>query len=152
MRTFIQDVISPMTMVLDPRLETDSTFIHQLKLCQVRLSHNAAFPWILLIPNRENIDEVMELSPSDQRVLMEEIVLASQAMKDLFHPTKLNIANLGNVVPQLHVHVVARYDRDPAWPGPIWNSGIHEDYTPQALAERLTLLKEFFVSHPKKQK
>lgn len=133
-----------MTMVLDPRLETDSTFIHQLKLCQIRLSHNAAFPWILLIPNRENICEIMELSPSDQHVLMDEIVLASQAMKHLFNGKKLNVANLGNVVPQLHIHIVARYDHDPAWPGPIWNSGIHEVYTPPALAERLSLLKEFF--------
>jgi len=89
-------------MALDPRLESDSTFIIDLDLSQVRLSHNAAFPWILLIPQHEGISEILELTPHDQQVLMQEIVLSSHVMQHLFQPTKLNVASLGNVVPQLH--------------------------------------------------
>lgn len=128
-------------MFLDPRLEADSTFITQLKLCQVRLHHNGAFPWILLVPQQEGLMELIDLNAYDQQLLMEEIAIASHVMKDLFHPTKLNVANLGNIVPQLHIHIVARYDHDKAWPGPIWNSGIHEDYLPSLKAKLIEQLK-----------
>jgi len=131
-------------MLLDPRLESDSTFIITLELCDVRLSHNAAFPWVLLIPRQEGISEIIDLSPTDQQLLMQEIVLASQVMQQLFKATKLNVANLGNIVPQLHVHIVARYDNDKAWPHPIWNSGISAVYDPKTKFERITQLKEAF--------
>lgn len=131
-------------MLLDPRLESDSTFIIDLSLSQVRLSHNAAFPWILLIPQREGIAEILELSTYDQQVLMQEIVLASHVMQQLFQPTKLNVANLGNVVPQLHVHIVARYNHDKAWPHPIWNSGVSTVYDPKIKSERMSHLKDTF--------
>lgn len=132
-------------MQLDPRLESDSTFITALELCDVRLSHNAAFPWILLIPRHDGISEIIDLSFSEQQLLMVEIVLASQVMQHLFQPTKLNVASLGNVVSQLHVHVVARYDRDRAWPHPIWNSGIHLVYDPKTKLERIAQLKVAFL-------
>lgn len=131
-------------MSLDPRLESDSTFITTLKLCDVRLNHNAAFPWILLIPRREGISEIIDLTPSDQQLLMEEIVLVSQLVQQLFQPTKLNIASLGNIVSQLHVHVVARYNSDKAWPHPIWNSGISIDYDSKAKIERIAQLQGVF--------
>jgi len=129
---------------LDPRLEADSTFVINLDLCQVRLHHNAAFPWILLIPKLEGIVELLELNPSEQQCLMQEIVLASQIMRNLFQPTKLNIASLGNIVPQLHIHIVARYENDKAWPGPIWNSGVNAIYDPETQLERITQLKRHF--------
>ena len=129
---------------LDPRLEADSTFVIDLQLCQVRLHHNAAFPWILLIPKLEGIVELLELNPSEQHSLMQEIILASQVMRNLFQPTKLNIANLGNIVPQLHIHIVARYKNDKAWPDPIWNSGVNTSYDPKAQLERMTQLKKHF--------
>lgn len=132
-------------MPLDPRLESDSTFITALELCDVRLSHNAAFPWILLIPRHDGISEIIDLSPTDQQLLMQEIVLASQVLQQLFQPTKLNVANLGNIVPQLHVHMVARYNSDKAWPHPIWNSGINDAYDPKAKFERITQLKDAFL-------
>jgi diadenosine tetraphosphate (Ap4A) HIT family hydrolase len=132
-------------MPFDPRLESDSTFITALELCDVRLSHNAAFPWILLIPKHNGIFEIIDLSPSDQQLLMQEIVLASQILQQLFQPTKLNVASLGNVVPQLHVHIVARYNSDRAWPHPVWNSGINIVYNPKTNLERIAQLKDAFL-------
>lgn len=131
-------------MQLDPRLESDSTFIIDLDLSQVRLSHNAAFPWILLIPRHEGISEILELSEGDQQVLMQEIVLSCHVMRHLFQPTKLNVASLGNIVQQLHIHIVARYDHDKAWPNPIWNSGISAVYDPKMKSERMSQLKDTF--------
>lgn len=131
-------------MPLDPRLESDSTFITALELCDVRLTHNAAFPWLLLIPREDGIVEIIDLTPSNQRLLMQEIVLVSQVLQQLFQPTKLNVASLGNIVSQFHVHIVARYDRDKAWPHPVWNSGVHIDYDPKSKFELIAQLKKAF--------
>ncbi len=142
-------------MILDPRLESDSTFIIDLELSHVRLSHNAAFPWIFLIPHHEGISEILELSESDQQVLMQEIVLSCHVMRHLFQPTKLNVASLGNIVPQLHVHIVGRYNHDKAWPNPIWNSGISAVYDPKMKSKRISDLKNTFCllkSNPMKGK
>lgn len=133
-----------MTFQLDPRLEFDASFILDLDLCQIRLSHNAAFPWIVLIPKRSKVSEMIDLSTQDQQLLMHEIILASKVMQQLFQPTKLNVANLGNVVPQLHIHIIARYDSDKAWPGPIWNAGISENYEAKAKAERIEQIRTAF--------
>jgi diadenosine tetraphosphate (Ap4A) HIT family hydrolase/NTP pyrophosphatase (non-canonical NTP hydrolase) len=135
-------------MLLDPRLESDSTFIIDLTLCHVRLSHNAAFPWIILIPKQDGLVELVDLTPGDQQKLMQEIALASQVMKTLFHPAKLNVGALGNIVSQLHVHVVARYETDGAWPGPVWNSGISAVYDAAAKSERISEVREAFERHP----
>jgi diadenosine tetraphosphate (Ap4A) HIT family hydrolase/NTP pyrophosphatase (non-canonical NTP hydrolase) len=129
---------------MDPRLESDSTYILDLPLCQVRLHHNAAFLWIILIPRQANLVEIVDLSPSDQILLMGEISLASQVMKSLFNPHKLNVANLGNVVPQLHIHVVARYESDKAGPEPIWNSGVNEAYDPAKKSEIIQKIRDKF--------
>lgn len=129
---------------LDPRLENSSTFVTDLNLCQVRLSNNAAFPWVLLIPKKNNCTEIVDLSTTDQHILMSEIVSASQIVRSLFSPDKINVASLGNVVPQLHIHVVARYEKDKAWPHPIWNSGISEEYDPTAKIIRIEQLKNSF--------
>lgn len=129
---------------LDPRLEEDSTFVTALELCDVRLHHNAAFPWILLIPRRKGIRDIIELTAPDQHALMEEIVVVSQVMQQLFQPTKLNIASLGNIVPQLHVHIVARYDHDEAWPHPIWNSGINKNYDQKIKAKYIYQFQNAF--------
>jgi len=134
-------------MLLDPRLESDSTHVIDLSLCQVRLSHNAAFPWVLLIPKKDELVELIDLNAADQQMLMQEVALASQVMFQLFHPTKLNVATLGNMVPQLHIHVIARYETDAAWPGPVWGK-MSETYTPEAQLERMKLLKDAFQNHP----
>ena len=135
-------------MILDSRLEADSCYITNLTLCQVRLHHNAAFPWILLIPQKPDLCEIIDLTTDDQYILVQELAFMSQVMRDLFHPTKLNIAALGNIVPQLHIHVIARYENDAAWPQPVWNSGKTAVYTDSEKQEKLTLLKEALSNHP----
>ncbi len=131
-------------MNLDPRLEESSVFVTDLELCQVRLSSNGKFPWILLIPRLDDITEIIDLEEASQILLLQEIALTSQILKDLFAPHKLNVAALGNVVPQLHVHVIARYTHDEAWPNPVWNSGVSETYSEEALDKRISQLKDAY--------
>jgi diadenosine tetraphosphate (Ap4A) HIT family hydrolase len=131
-------------MNLDSRLEADSKFILDLDLCQVRLHHNSAFPWIILIPRINGLVDIIDLKPADQMTLLNEITHASHVMKQIYNPHKLNIAALGNVVPQLHIHVIARFTTDQAWPAPIWNSGVTEVYDKETLRDQVSLIKETF--------
>lgn len=137
-------------MILDPRLESNSSFVINLTLCQVRLSHNAAFPWLLLIPQREKTIEIIDLSTSDQSLLMQEIALASQVIKTLFQPDKLNVASLGNAVPQLHIHIIARYQTDKAWPNPIWNTAV-ASYAPEKQAVLIDQINRTFKNLSEKK-
>ncbi|WP_010302184.1 HIT domain-containing protein [Candidatus Odyssella thessalonicensis] len=132
-------------MQLDSRLEQSSEFIANLKLCQLRLSKNAAFPWCILIPQRDNIIEIIDLPLQEQQLLMEEMTFMSQVMRDIFKPDKINIAALGNVVPQLHIHIIARYTTDPAWPNPVWNT-VHSDYTEEGLSARINTIHKGILS------
>lgn len=133
-----------MSFELDPKLAQDSTYVCELPLSQVRLSHNAAFPWIILIPKQSNLIEIIDLSMSDQGQLWNEINQASHVMRNLFSPTKLNVANLGNVVAQLHIHIIARFKTDKAWPGPVWNSQVDASYLPQDLPQMVNQLASAF--------
>lgn len=128
--------------ILDPRLENDSVFLCDLKLCQARLHKNAAFPWILLIPKRPDIVEILDLNDEDQDTLYNETLFAANMLKKLYKPTKINIATLGNVVPQLHMHVIARSNTDKAWPQPVWNSGVKDDYSPEDLESTVQQLQK----------
>ncbi len=130
-----------MSFELASKLAEDSVFICDLPLSQVRLSNNAAFPWIILIPKLNDLIEMIDLSMDDQSQLLKEINQASHVMQRLFSPTKLNIANLGNVVAQLHIHVIARFATDKAWPNPVWNSQVDARYSPseqQKMIQQLT--------------
>ena len=98
----------------------DSHFITELKLCNIRLIDNAKFPWIILIPNRKNITDITELNSKDQMLLMKEIVQCSKLMKKIFKTNKLNVEKIGNIVSQLHIHIIARYTRDTTWPLSVW--------------------------------
>ncbi|MGE3317901.1 MAG: HIT domain-containing protein [Candidatus Berkiella sp.] len=133
-----------MNFELDPKLAQDSSFICDLPLSQVRLSHNAAFPWIVLIPRQPQLIELIDLSLSDQGQLWQEITRASHIMRAIFSPTKLNVANLGNVVAQLHIHVIARFASDKAWPNPVWNSHIQANYLSQDKQNLITQLRIAF--------
>ena len=133
-----------MTFALDPRLEEDYEFIYKLQLSEVRLSNNASFPWIILVPIRENIIELIDLSDVDQIQLLKEIRQASHVMRQLFHPQKLNIATLGNIVPQLHIHIVARFYADGAWPQPVWSSGVYSDYSPTEKRRIIDIIENEF--------
>lgn len=133
-----------MTFVLHPKLATDSTYVCDLPVSQVRLSHNAAFPWLILIPRYADLSEIIDLEVSLQQQLWQEIARSSQIMRDLFQPTKLNVANLGNVVSQLHIHVIARFNSDPAWPNPVWNSQITTSYSAVEQQQRIMQLNKAF--------
>ena len=98
----------------------NSHLITDLKLCSIRLIDNAKFPWIILIPKRKNITDISELSSKDQMLLMKEIVHCSKLMKKIFKTNKLNIEKIGNIVPQLHIHVIARSTKDSSWPLSVW--------------------------------
>lgn len=109
-------------LTLHPTLARDTVEVVRLPLSRVLLMRDRRFPWLILVPEREEIREIHELSPEDRSQLIEEIAQVGQAMERLFQPVKLNVGALGNIVPQLHVHVVARFNSDPAWPGPVWGS------------------------------
>ncbi len=128
---------------IDPRIEADSTFVTNLSLCQVRLYNNAAFPWVMLIPNASVI-EIVDLSEADQQTLMKEICQASTVMRQLYNPKKLNIASLGNAVPQMHVHIVARYEDDGAWPRPVWYCGVDAAYIADEMTKQIQAIKTTF--------
>lgn len=107
-------------MILDPRIEASTLFITELQLCNVYLQNEVRFPWVVLVPKVEDAKEIIDLGEEDQKQLMSEIAFVSHVMKQIFVPDKLNIGALGNIVSQLHVHVIARYTDDLAWPGPVW--------------------------------
>ena len=98
----------------------DSHLITDLKLCSIRLIDNAKFPWIILIPKRKNINDISELNSKDQMLLMKEIVHCSKIMKKIFKTKKLNVEKIGNIVPQLHIHIIARNKKDSTWPLSVW--------------------------------
>ena len=102
------------------RFLKDSHFISDLKLCSIRLIDNAKFPWIILIPKRKNITDISELITKDQMLLMKEIVYCSKLMKKNFKTKKLNVEKIGNIVPQLHIHIIARNKKDSTWPLSVW--------------------------------
>ena len=126
-----------MTFVLDPRLDRDSVFVADLDLCQVRLQDDSRWPWLVLIPRVADAVELTDLTPSQRARLMEEVVLASDAVRAMGAtlgrlPEKINVGALGNVVAQLHVHVIGRRRDDPAGAAPVWGVGTAEPYA-QAL-------------------
>jgi diadenosine tetraphosphate (Ap4A) HIT family hydrolase len=129
-----------MAFTLHPTLDRDTLLVYRLPLCRVLLMKDRRFPWLILVPEREGVREIHELPQADRAQLVEEIARASEALTRLFRPDKVNVGALGNVVPQLHVHVVARFASDPAWPGPVWGSGPAEAYGDselETLRERL---------------
>ena len=107
-------------MILDERIASSTRLVAELPLCNVYLQNESRFPWLVLVPRQPNLVELIDLSAGDQPPVLTEIALISQVMKSLYQPDKLNVANLGNVVAQLHIHVVARFKIDAAWPDPIW--------------------------------
>lgn len=119
---------------LDPRLDADTVPIVELPLCSVRLMRDANYPWVIMVPRQAGLTEIVDLSKHDRGWLIEEIARVSEAVKAVTACRKLNVGALGNVVAQLHVHVVARFETDPAWPGPVWGKVPRRDYEPAAEA------------------
>lgn len=129
-------------VALDPRLEADTLSLGSLFLCRVMLSKNAAWPWLILVPDCPDVSEITDLSEDDQLCLWQEIATVSRALQELTGAHKMNIAALGNIVRQLHVHVVARFEGDPAWPAPIWGSGHSKEWDVGARDKLIAGLKD----------
>jgi len=109
-----------MTFILNRKFLKSSHHITDLKLCSIRLHDNSKFPWVILIPKREKITDMSDLNSKDQTLLMKEIVYVSKIMKKLFKTSKLNVEKIGNIVPQLHIHIIARNKKDSSWPLTVW--------------------------------
>ena len=121
---------------LDSRLEADTFLVGELTLSRVLLMDDARFPWVILVPKRADIREIIDLELRDRAMLYREMEAVMDAMKRLFSPTKLNVAALGNMVPQLHMHIIARFEDDQAWPKPVWSVGQRVPYDPAAAEAR----------------
>ena len=109
-----------MTFILNRKFLKSSHHITDLKLCSIRLHDNSKFPWVILIPKINKITDMSDLNSKDQILLMKEIIYVSKIMKKLFKTSKLNVEKVGNIVPQLHIHIIARYKKDSSWPLSVW--------------------------------
>jgi diadenosine tetraphosphate (Ap4A) HIT family hydrolase len=128
---------------LDSRLEADTIPIGDLSLSSILLLNDARFPWFVLVPRLDGVSELTDLSDEQAMELMREIRIATGVMIGLAKPDKVNVGALGNMVPQLHVHVIGRFLSDPAWPGPVWGHGTrtpYPDHAASALIERAATL------------
>ena len=133
---------------LHPQLANDTVPVVELPLCEVRLMDDANHPWLVLVPKLAGAVEIIDLSPAQRTALSTDIDAAARALKTLFKPHKLNVAALGNQVPQLHVHVIARYTDDIAWPRPVWGAANARPYAPEQLIERVSALRAALQSPP----
>jgi diadenosine tetraphosphate (Ap4A) HIT family hydrolase len=119
---------------LDQRLQQDTIALGRFPLSLLLLMNDRTYPWLILVPQRAGIREIYELDPADQQQLLRESSHLAATLAAHFHPDKLNIAALGNIVPQLHLHHVVRYQNDPAWPAPVWGKALPVPYRPGEVA------------------
>jgi len=126
---------------LDPQLAADTHAVGDLGLSRVLLMDDVRFPWLILVPRRAGMRELIDLPRAEQHVLLDEIERCATALRNMDKPDKLNVAALGNVVAQLHVHVIARTRQDAAWPRPVWGIGARIAYDDSALQRRLSSLR-----------
>jgi diadenosine tetraphosphate (Ap4A) HIT family hydrolase len=131
---------------LDPRLAGDSLPVGDLALSSVLLLNDSRFPWFVLVPRRAAVSELTDLSDQDAAALMDEIRIATRVMLDLAKPDKVNVAAIGNIVSQLHVHVIGRFHSDPAWPGPVWGFGTRTPYPAHAAAALIERAAALFAA------
>ena len=132
-----------MLFKLDRKFLKSSYYITDLKLCTIRLNDNSKFPWIILIPKRSKITDMSDLNSKDQILLMKEIIYVSKMMKKLFKTSKLNVEKIGNIVPQLHIHIIARNNKDSSWPLSVWVVK-GKTYSKSALMEIITRIRKAF--------
>lgn len=139
-----------MTFMLDHRLADSSFWVEDWALCRVCLKNDKTWPWLYLVPMRDDVREFCDLSDADQQVLMSEIARAQSALKALYAPDKINTAALGNMVPQLHIHIFGRYQTDAAWPKPVWAVELAEQpYTDAERDAEIQKLRAFFAGEQK---
>jgi diadenosine tetraphosphate (Ap4A) HIT family hydrolase len=117
--------------VLDSRLQQDTVWVGDYPLCRLLLMNDAQYPWFILVPRREGVSELFQLSAADQAQLWQETTSLAETLKDCFAADKMNVATLGNVVSQLHMHVIVRRRDDLSWPAPVWGRHPAQAYTPE---------------------
>lgn len=127
---------------LDAQIERDTAAVGDLSLCRVRAMNDAAYPWLVLVPRRIGVTEIIDLRETDRAQLMTEISAAATALKDITRCDKLNIGAIGNLVPQLHIHIVARRRGDPAWPKPAWGAAPPQPYASHTLDAFIEAVRE----------
>ena len=121
-----------------------SYYIYDLKLCSIRMIDNSNFPWIILIPKRKSVTDITDLKKNDRNQLMEEIVYCSNIMKKVFKTSRLNVEKIGNIVPQLHIHIIARKKTDATWPLPVWVAKA-KNYKKKELDFNIKKIREAFL-------
>ena len=126
---------------IHPQLESDSVLVGTLPLCQVRLLDDARFPWLLLVPQRPDVVQILDLADADQQALWDEIREVTRLVNKLWRPARVNLGVSGIVVPQLHVHLIVRFENDAAWPKPVWNIGTPQTHPADLLRTRIDALK-----------
>jgi diadenosine tetraphosphate (Ap4A) HIT family hydrolase len=134
----------PPDFAVDERLAAESHQLGDLALCRVLLFDDARFPWIVLVPRKAGLVEITDLASADRHLLLDEIGAAMDVLRAKTNPYKLNVAALGNSVRQLHVHVIARFQNDAAWPSPVWGRGERVPYDASALEQRTSGLRKAF--------
>lgn len=130
---------------LHERLAAETLEAGRWPLCRVLLMNDRTYPWLILVPERPGLKDLHDLAPADRGAAIAEIAKASRALQRLFKPDKINVAALGNVVPQLHVHVIARFTADPAWPRPVWGVRAPEPYDEAGARETVARLARAFA-------
>jgi diadenosine tetraphosphate (Ap4A) HIT family hydrolase len=135
--------------ILDARLQADTVPVASLDMCDVLLMNDARFPWLIVVPRETSLVEIADLGEHAQQRLWHEVNRAAATLRQVAPCDKLNIGALGNIVRQLHIHVVARREGDAAWPAPVWGHGRTEPYADDKLQSQLTLLRHAFDATPK---
>ena len=133
---------------LHPQLAADCAVVGDLPLCRVLLLNDSQYPWLILVPRQAGLRELFELSAEQRTQYGRESDLAAAILTRQFNAEKLNIAALGNMVPQLHIHHIARFTSDPCWPKPVWGQLPPQAYSEAALAQRLSELRQAFAADP----
>lgn len=131
----------PADWSLHPQLDKDTAAVGDLPLCRLLLIRDANYPWLVLVPRRADLTEIIDLDEGAQTQLMTEIARVSRALREITRCDKLNVAALGNAVPQLHIHIIARHRTDPAWPRPIWGAVPALPYDPQDMQKLIDALR-----------
>lgn len=128
---------------IHPQLQQDCLLLGRFELCHLLLMQDANYPWFILVPDREGVSEVYQMSAVDQQSLTRESALLARVLSQQFHADKVNIAALGNIVPQLHIHHVVRYRHDAAWPAPVWGAAPARPYDAQQLQDVIAKIRPF---------
>lgn len=131
-----------MSFQLHPRLEQDCITIGRFELCRLLMMNDSQYPWFILVPERAGLQEIYQLSKAERELLTEESSYLAETLANLYQADKMNIAAIGNLVPQLHIHHIVRYQTDKAWPAPVWGKFAAEPYTEQQITENLARVKE----------